>query len=52
MGEQLGKEDLNMALLQECPRCKQKLFLKCQVEVKDGVEVKKVLKVREECCTR
>jgi integrase len=38
-----------VALLQECPRCKQKLSLKCQVEVKEGGEVKKVLRVREDC---
>lgn len=38
-----------MALLQECPRCKEKLSFKYQVEVKEGEEVKKVWKVREDC---
>jgi transcription initiation factor IIE alpha subunit len=38
-----------MALLQECPRCKEKLSFKYQVEVKEGEEVKKVWKAREDC---
>lgn len=38
-----------MALLQECPRCKQKLSFKYQAETKEGEEVKKVWKERKEC---
>jgi integrase len=38
-----------MALLQECPRCKEKLSLKGKTGVKEGEEVKKVLKERKEC---
>jgi len=38
-----------MALLEECGQCRQKLSLKRQVELREGGEVKKVLKVREEC---
>lgn len=38
-----------MALLQECPRCKEKLSFKYQGEVKEGEEVKKVWKVRGNC---
>jgi integrase len=38
-----------MALLQECPRCKEKLSIKLQVEVREGEEVKKVLRERKEC---
>ena len=38
-----------MALLQECPRCKGRLSLKYQAEVKQGEDVKKVLEGRTEC---
>jgi len=38
-----------MALLVECPKCRKKLSLKYQVEVKEGEEFKKILKVREDC---
>jgi len=33
-----------MGLLQECPRCREKLSFKHQIEVTEGVEVKKILK--------
>ncbi len=38
-----------MALLQECPRCKEKLSLKFKAVVKEGEEVKNLLKERIEC---
>jgi integrase len=38
-----------MALLQECPRCKEKLSFKYQVEVREREEVKKIEKERSEC---
>jgi DNA-directed RNA polymerase subunit RPC12/RpoP len=38
-----------MALLQECPHCKEKLSLKGKTEVKEGEQGKKVLDERKEC---
>jgi integrase len=37
-----------MALLQECPRCKMKLSLKCQIQVKEGDKTKKTQE-RKDC---
>jgi integrase len=38
-----------MALFQECPRCKEKLSFKYQVEVKEGEQAKKGWKERSQC---
>jgi len=38
-----------MALLQECPRCKEKLSLKLKTEINNGEKVKRVSREREEC---
>jgi len=38
-----------MALLQECPHCKEKLSLKSKIEVQEGEEVRMKLKERKEC---
>ena len=38
-----------MALLQECPKCKEKLSFRYQAEVKEEQEVKKIWKAREAC---
>jgi len=38
-----------MALLQECPHCKEKLSLKSKIEVQEGKEDRMKLKERKEC---
>ena len=38
-----------MALLQECPRCKEKLSFRVQIDIREGDEVKKIEKERSEC---
>lgn len=38
-----------MALLQECPRCKEKLSFKFKAEVREGEGFKKVWRTRKDC---
>jgi len=40
-----------MALLQECPKCKAKTSLRCQVEVRQGEETRKIEVERKECAS-